>query len=261
MSARVSLIVCLALAVLVGAALPAAVADEAVDKAFEALKTYDWGNDRNLLKPIDDAVVASHKDAAARKALETRLAAVLKTDAPRAAKDYVCRELSLIGTAECVPTVAPLLSNAELSHMARFVLERVPAPEAAKALRDALGSTGGKLKVGVINSLGSRRDAASADAMVALLGDSDKEIAAAACAALGAIGTPEAAKALGDFQAKAPKELRLTAADAYLGCAERLLADGKKAEATGIYKALSTSDIPHVRRAAMQGMLAAAGKK
>ena len=43
----------------------------AVEKAFEALKTYDLGQDRNLLKPIDDAVVATHGDAAARKDLET----------------------------------------------------------------------------------------------------------------------------------------------------------------------------------------------
>ncbi len=34
--------------------------------------------------PIDDAVVATHGDAAARKELETRLAAVLKTGASRA---------------------------------------------------------------------------------------------------------------------------------------------------------------------------------
>ena len=50
-----------------------------LDQAFDALKTYDWGTDRNVLKPIDEAVVATHGDAAARQELETRLAAVLKT--------------------------------------------------------------------------------------------------------------------------------------------------------------------------------------
>ena len=39
----------------------------AVDKAFEALKTYDWGQDHDVLKPIDDAVVATHGNAAARR--------------------------------------------------------------------------------------------------------------------------------------------------------------------------------------------------
>ena len=168
----------------------------AVDKAFEALKTYDWGTDRNLLKPIDDAVVATHGDAAARKELETRLAAVLKTGVSRDAKDYVCRKLMVIGTAESVPTLAGLLADKDLSHMARYALERIPAPEAAQALRDALPKLSGALKVGVIGSLGVRRDAASVPALAALLADADKAVACAAACALGDIGNPEAAKAL-----------------------------------------------------------------
>ena len=143
-----------------------------LDKAFETLKTYDWGTDRNLLKPIDDAVVASHGNAAARKELETRLAAVLTTGVSRDAKDFVCRKLMVIGTAESVPTLAGLLADKDLSHMARYALERIPAPEAAQAMRDALPKLNGALKVGVIGSLGVRRDAASVPALAALLADS-----------------------------------------------------------------------------------------
>ena len=241
---------------LLGLAMPV-VADEAVDKAFDALKTYDWGADRNILKPIDDAIVKSHGDAAAQKALAKRLAAVLGTDAKQCGKDYCCRKLSLIGTADNVPAVAPLLTDEKLSHMARYVLERMSCPESAKAMQDALPKVKGLLKVGVINSLGVRRDAASTGALEKLLGDSDKQTAGAAAAALGSIGTPEAAKALGAFQGKAPKELKLVAADAYLACAEQLLADGKKADAKAIYMALSKSDIKQVKVAAMRGMLAA----
>ena len=237
-------------------------ADEAVDKAFEALKTFDWGKDRNVLKPIDNAVVGSHGNAAAQKALETRLAAVLKTDASRAAKDYACRKLSLIGSAQSVPALAGLLTDAKLSHMARYALERMPCPEAVSAMRDALAKAEGRTKLGVINSLGVRRDAKSVKAMVALLKNSDKDTVAAAAAALGSIGSSEAGKALGAFQTAAPKTLRLAAADAYLTCAERLLAAGKKAEAGAIYKSLAKPDQPkHVRVAAMRGLLAVTGAK
>lgn len=249
------------MALLLAWAAPAARADEAMEKAFDALKTYDWGNDRAALKPIDDAVVASHGDAAAQKKLETKLAAVLSTDAPQAAKDYVCRQLSLIGTASCVPAVAPLLTDEKLSHMARYALERMPCPEAVAAMRDALPKAKGLVKVGIINSLGVRRDAQSTAALAALLTDSDAEIASAAAAALGSIGTPEAAKALGKFQASAPEALQLAAADAYLACAEQLLADGKKLDAMMIYKKLSKSDHKHVKLAAVRGLLAATGKK
>ena len=85
MSAKKNWMACLFVALLAGLLVPCAAADEATDKAFEALKTYDWGQERNVLKPIDDAVAASHKNEAARKALESRLAAVLKADASRAA--------------------------------------------------------------------------------------------------------------------------------------------------------------------------------
>ena len=58
MSARMNLIACLIAALLLGCAVPS-MGDEAVDKAFDALKTYDWGTDRNTLKPIDDAVAGA----------------------------------------------------------------------------------------------------------------------------------------------------------------------------------------------------------
>jgi HEAT repeat protein len=248
--------------VIAGAADKPAVDAAAVDKAFAALKTYDWGTDRNTVKPIDDAVAATHGDAAARRDLETRLAAVLKTDASRAAKDYVCRKLTMIGTATSVPALAGLLTDKDLSHMARYALERMPAPEAAQAMRDALPKVSGALKVGVIASLGVRRDAASVPVLSALLADADKAVACAAAGALGKIGNGEAAKALGDFAKKAPEGVKLAVADGLLVCAESLLAVGKKAEALAIYKSLSGEDQPkHVRLAATRGLLAVAGKK
>jgi HEAT repeat protein len=253
-------------AVLAGAAALAAeqpkVDSAAVDKAFEALKTYDWGTDRNTLNPIDDAVVATSGDAAARKELEKRLVAALSSGVSRSAKDYICRTLRTVGTAESVPALAALLPDKDLSHMARYALESMPAPEAAAAMRDALQKLSGALKVGVIASLGVRRDTASVGALTGLLGDRDPAVARAAAYALGNIGSPEAGKALGDFLKKAPAGLKPAPADACLTCAERLLADGKKDEAVVLYKSLSGEDQPkHVRLAATRGLLMAAGKK
>jgi HEAT repeat protein len=234
----------------------------ALNNAFEALKTYDWGQEVALVKPISDAVVATYGDAAARKDLETRLMAVLTTAAPRDAKDFVCRQLRVIGTARSVPTLAGLLSDADLSHMARYALERMPAPEAAKALRDALAKLSGVLQIGMISSLGARRDTASVPALIALLKSDDAKIVAAAACALGDIGNAEAGKALVGLVKKAPEGSTSAVIDACLVCAERLLADGKKTEAMPLYKALSGEDQPkHVRAAATRGMLMTAGKK
>ena len=215
-----------------------------------------------MLAAIDDAVVAAHGDAAAERALEARLVAVLKTDSPRAAKDFVCRKLRTFGTAQCVPALAALLLDKDLSHMARYALELNLAPQAAAALREALPKAQGALKVGILGSLGKRRDAASSGAILPLLADADKAIAAAAASALGAIGTPQAASALRDCLKQVSQERKASVTDACLVCAERLLADGKKAEATAVYKSLSGEDQPpHVRLAAARGLLSAAGKK
>src|SRR4051794_11738322 len=121
-----------------------------LDEAFVALKTYDYGADRNKLKPIDEAVVASFGKAADRKAIEVKLVSVLSDGVSRDAKDYCCRVLRQIGTAECVPALAALLGDKELSHSARYALQSNPAPEAGKALRDATAKTSGPQKIGVI---------------------------------------------------------------------------------------------------------------
>jgi HEAT repeat protein len=257
----IALAAVLAAIVALTSALPNAAADEALDKAFDALKGYEWGADRTALAALDKAVADSHDDDQARLELEKRLSAVIRGDAPQAAKDIACRQLSLIGSAECVPAVSALLTDEKLSHMARYALERIPDAAAVAAMRDAMPKVSGRLKVGVINSLGVRRDAESADALIALLGDSDPQIAAAAAAALGSIGNAQAAEALEGFQEKAPANLKLAAADAYLVCAERLLADGKKTDALKIYRALAKSELKHVRVAGTRGMLAVAGKK
>ena len=237
----------------------AAAVDKAkLDQAFTDLKAYDWGKDRAGLNAIDEAVVATHGDAAARRDLEARLADVLKSDVPRAAKDFACRKLSLIGTAACLPAVAPLLVDADLSHMARYVLERLPEAAAVKAMRDALPKTSGKVRIGIVNSLGVRADKESAPLLVPLLKDADAETVAAAAAALGKIATPEAAVALAQLKASAPKELQTAATDACLDVAERVLAGGNAPAAVKIYQMLDVPAEPErVRMAAFRGMVAA----
>lgn len=230
-----------------------------LDQAFEALKTFDWGTEPQVLKPIEEAVVASADDAAARQQLETRLADTLSGDIPRAAKDYVCRQLMVVGTAASVPALAQLLSDDQLANMARYALTRIPAAEAAEALRAALPDLSGDLKVGVISSLGDRGDEASVAALKTLLADNEMAVAHAAALALGAIRSPDAAAAL--LQAAARREeLRSAATDAALACAEALLTAGKKTEALAIYRVLVGGTQPkHVRLAATRGMLACAG--
>jgi len=234
----------------------------ALDKALEILKTYDWGADRNALKPIDQAIVDAQGNAAALKPLENGLVDALAGGISRSAQDFVCRKLRVIGTSQSVAALAALLPDEKTSHIARYALERIPDEKAAKAMRDALPKVGKKLKPGIIGSLGVRRDKQSIMVFSKLLGDSDIQVAKAAAQSLGLIGTSAAARELSKFAKKASANMKLPVADACLVCAEQLLADGEKSEAVALYKELQGDDKPsHVKAAAMKGILTAATKK
>ena len=222
---------------------------------LDLLIAYDWGVDPKTLEPIDQAVVASHGNAEHRRKLEAELIAALSADIPRAAKDYVCRKLRVIGTDASVPALAALLGDPELSHMARYALEDIPGEKAARALRKAVASVRGAQKIGVIASIGARQEDASVDVLAKALKDEDPGTARAAALALGSIRTAEAAKALAGGSPSA--EARAAITDASLACAESLLTEGDKGAALAIYQRLLKGDQPkHVRLAATRGILA-----
>lgn len=232
-----------------------------LDTAFESLKKFDWGTDLATVAPIEDAVVAANGKPEIGKDLEKRLISALSRELSRDAQDYLCRKLAIVGTAACVPVLATLVVKKENSHMARFALERIPGTEAAAALREALAKTSGNMKVGIISSLGGRRDSAAASDLGRLLTDGDSVIARAAALALGAIGSTNAVAALqqglGAYNPITPSIV-----DALLSCAESLLATNDRAGASKIYQSLAHDSQPRlVRLAATRGMLAAASKQ
>jgi HEAT repeat protein len=233
-----------------------------VDTAIKSLKTYDWGVDRRTLNPIDQAVIATHGDAAGRKKLEKSLVDALAGGISRSAQDFVCRRLRVIGTAQSVKALAGLLTDEKTSAIARFALGDISDDTAVDALRAALPKVSSKLKPGIIGSLGGRRDKKSVAAIAKFLGDSDMMVARAAAHSLALIGTADAAKALSACAKKAPANVKVSVADSCLICAEQLLADGNKAAAIAMYKGLRAADQPkHVKVAAAKGILTAASKK
>jgi len=240
------------------AVCPAAAPDAAaVTAAVKELQKADWGSMPGSLKVIEAAVVAAPGDEATQKLLQKQLTALLASDAKPGAKSYALRKLSMIAKCNAVPAIAPLLTDKEHSHMARFALQRIGCPMSRKALRMAVGKVTGRQKAGMINSLGQLRDAESTSVLVGLLTDADPQVISAAATALGRIGTPEAATAIGALHKRAPKALAVAVANAYLDAAENLLVSGKAAEAAAIYKQLENDKIKIVRLAAARGMVAA----
>jgi HEAT repeat protein len=166
------------------------------------------------------------QDGAARNAEVAKLVAVLRSDAAPFDKAQACQRLALIGTREAVPTLAALLADERLGTYARFGLEPIPDPSVDDALRAALGKLHGRLLVGVIHSIGVRRDVKAVDALIKLANDPSSEAAPAALTALGQIATFEATETLQRALASGSAGVRGAAADACLVSVERLLAQG-----------------------------------
>lgn len=180
------------------------------------------------------------------------LIAILKTS--HKAKVDACRRLAVVGTKEAVPTLAALLSDEKLSHMARYGLEPIPDASVDKVLRDALGQLKGRPLVGVIGSIGVRRDEKAVEPLSRLLGDPDGDVVQTAARSLGRIATEGAARALRETLGKAPAPLRLAVADACMSCAEKLLARGKRNEAAAMYESVRKAELPdYVHLAATHG--------
>ncbi|MCX7047393.1 MAG: HEAT repeat domain-containing protein [Candidatus Sumerlaeota bacterium] len=191
------------------------------------------------------------------KEQEAKLIAVLKSDAAQKEKADACRELSHVGTKDAVPALVALLGDEKMSHMARYGLETIPDASVDEALRAALGKLKGRLLVGVIGSIGVRKDAKAVDALAKFIKDSDADVAQAAARALGKIGDSAAAKALDGALAGVPAANQLAVCEGMFRCAEALAAKGQKDEALAIYDKLRAlkDALQQVRAGALRGAI------
>jgi HEAT repeat protein len=193
---------------------------------------------------------------------EQELLAVLKSSAASPAeKALACKQLAIYGSEDSVPELAKLLSDPQLSSWSRIALEAIPGNAPDAALRDAAGKLQGRLLIGVLNSLGVRRNAEAVELLAGMRGASDREVAAAAIAALGEIGTGDAAQALrtGLMEAVDPAT-RAGLAEAAVVCAERRLAAGDQATSLDLYEVVRKADVPTQRRLeATRGVILAQG--
>jgi HEAT repeat protein len=187
------------------------------------------------------------QDRPAAKMKEQDLIGVLKSDAPKGDKAITCKRLAIYGTEQSVPALSPLLADEELASWSRIALEAIPGPAADAALRDAVNKLEGRLLIGVINSIGVRRDIHAVDTLIRKLNDANASVASAAAVALGHIGGEQAAKALMQSLSDAPAGVRSAVAEGCILCAEWFLARDRTTEAVKLYDKVRQSDVPDQR--------------
>ncbi|MFV1964619.1 MAG: HEAT repeat domain-containing protein, partial [Pirellulaceae bacterium] len=187
-----------------------------------------------------------------------KLVGVLQSDAELFDKVLACKRLAVIGDKTAVPALAALLDDEKLAHYGRYGLEPIPDPAVDQAFRDALDKLQGGHLVGVINSIGNRRDAAAVEALSKLLSGDDPSAAAAAATSLGRIGNPQCAEVLTKALGTAPAAIRSAVGDGCVTCAEWLFDEGNAEAAIGVYDALRKADVAkHLQLAATRGAILA----
>ena len=192
---------------------------------------------------------------------EARAVEILQSpDAQAFEKAKACQRLAVVGTADAVPALAALLDDEALNTYARTALEGIRDPATDEALRDAAEKLEGRQLVGVLQSIGKRRDKGAVKVLKGYLDHSDPQVAAAAARSLGRAAPAAAVEALTSALAAAKDKSPL--ADACLVAAGALAEDGKTEEAIRLYEASAGPEIPsHLRADALGGKMRLLGSE
>jgi len=199
---------------------------------------------------------------------ERRLIGVLQSTASPREKDAACLRLKRIGTEAAIPALASLLTDEQLSHSARYVLEAMQSRKSGVALMEALVTTTGPARDGIINSLGVRRESRAVPALGKLLrttvgtaNPDGEQTALLVLATLGEIATTEAIRELESVPLSVPTQVHHAAIDALLRGANRLLQANNSSRALTIFQRVYDNETADgLRVAAYSGMIRASGE-
>ena len=171
----------------------------------------------------ENIVIAAGLDAAKLAAAQSALLAILQNpDSQPAAAQEAAQLLGQVlltgqsaGHAATLNALAPLLANPDHSEFARLALDRVPGSAVDALYLQALTTTSGRTRLGILDAIGSRGISGATPALAGLLNDADAATAGAAATALARIGGQRALEALAqarDPLAPAILKARLAAA-------------------------------------------------
>jgi len=163
------------------------------------------------------------------------------TEEFRYLKMLAAKRLGMYGTEKSIPALIDMLSHPEMGFYSRYALEPMPTKAVDAALREATKTQKGMNLVGVLTSIGVRRDAEAIPFIAPLLANDDPEVVKAAYAAYGYIGTPECADVLKKAVAEFKPEFEKAVCDAALNCAELLVEAGNVDPALTVYDAVINS--------------------
>ena len=225
----------------------------AVEDPFATVVHQEFGFSRLSRTAIEDGI--RNSSPAHHGAIEQRLIEILDNpESTYAARQFVCRMLRRIGPDRSLPHLARMLLDDELTDDARFAMQGHDSPEIDAILRESLDQLEGPALIGVIGTIGQRRDRSAVPQLVSLTDQGDTRLTRACVTSLGRIGGSQAQDAL--FSIELPHELEPLRQDALLRCADNLVNEGAITEASAMYSRMTTDEFPiPVRIASWRGLV------
>jgi len=229
-----------------------------LEMLLDKAKTYDFDQGPEDLWVIEKTIRQASGNEASRKTMEQLILKALQAPGSMAWKDFLCRQLSLVGSEASADCLIPMLKDEKTADMARYALERIGGGKVRGLVRRTVSEVPTKTQIGIIATLGAWRDTEAVVLLTGFLKNPDDGLHQAAASALGRIGDEVSAKALVDCMKDTSGPLRGRVLDACLQCAQAMAGAGKADQATRLYKLVYESPSQtHVRAAALAGWIAA----
>ncbi len=226
-----------------------------IDLLLEKLKSYEY-KERALLFDIEE-IVRKALSMDREDELEKKFAEFLASDATFAGKQFVCRQLRVMGPEESIEELGNMLLDEENFDIAILALEKTESEKIDKLFLETAKKTKDSIKTAIINSIGNRKIERSISFLKKQAMDEDNRIAHASIAALGKMESRQALDALKDIIDDMNGKRKESALNSILRLAENLQKNDKISTAkkifAEIYKNKSYSELIRVK--AFNGLL------
>lgn len=252
----------LAIYVAVTWAAPCAAQDDLtltqLDESLTAARGFEQGGNAAPLVEAERIVLQLAPDSPLREQVEDKLLAALQAATTGDERDFLCRQLRVVGTDRSVPQLEPLLADPQQSHLARYALGSLHTAAASAALHRGLSKTTGAAQAGIIHTLADLDYQPAKPELIALLTSPEASVAQAAARALGRLAGDESIEALTKARPAAASVLAAEIDNALLNCAASLVAAGSFEQAAQIYARFDRPDQPQqLRLAGLRGLVIA----
>jgi HEAT repeat protein len=183
------------------------------------------------------------------RAVESVMINFLLSDATYAAKKMICMDFANIATDQSVPSLINMLEDEKTAQLAMLIFMKAKLND-GEALTDSLSKVADSTKISIINHFGDNREEDALALLYDFTQDTNQQISQSAFAALGKMGTSEAAVALRKAFDQLEKPVGIEIHDTILNCAEQLGLRGHDEQAMKLYESQLDSNFPVTTQAA-----------